>query len=604
MRRAHKWLAAGGLAAVAAWALTLAASNSAAPANGPRKTFYLDNRPGSNCSDAGPGTRSRPWCTLRPIGRRDLRPGQRILLRRGATWRLDRTGRGIVLTESGSPSAPLTLGAYGRASDPRPVIGAGGNGVPITIAASWWSVRDLHIRNAKIGVLIASSGTAPRRGFRLSRLSLNGNQWGIVAGYLGDPGAGLGDVRIEGVEARASGSDKLVPPSKTLCPEFGRDTRYGAALYLSGVSNAIVNRVWFHDDFDSAITMGSETKNVTVTNARFDSESASYQSCGTTANYISDVADITYANSIFARTVNTRSGDQSGIDADTDVDRLHLLNNFFVDNTGPGIELLQNGVTESDAPTDVEIRSNAFSNNSRREPFGLRGSIITGWAAPQPEAQPTGVIADNLYYEPTGFTWVYPGSTFGFSGFDFVNNVEVGSAAALFHAGEQFSCRPGGPWSYEHSADGVTWTPMDECTGWIPGFRTRRPQGAARPWVGRFEQHPPAAPSSWVARSWTAPHAGTINVRSRVLMSGAGALGCAGGNGVVAEIRSSASADPLWSGTVGYDNVGLEANLHEVAVAEGEVLRFAVSNNGENRCDATSWVPAIAYTGRSDLSLL
>jgi hypothetical protein len=87
-------------------------------------------------------------------------------------------------------------------------------------------------------------------------------------------------------------------------------------------------------------------------------------------------------------------------------------------------------------------------------------------------------------------------------------------------------------------------------------------------------------------------------------MSGAGALGCAGGNGVVAEIRSSASADPLWSGTVGYDNVGLEANLHEVAVAEGEVLRFAVSNNGENRCDATSWVPAIAYTGRSDLSLL
>lgn len=79
-------------------------------------------------------------------------------------------------------------------------------------------------------------------------------------------------------------------------------------------------------------------------------------------------------------------------------------------------------------------------------------------------------------------------------------------------------------------------------------------------------------------------------------MSGAGPRGCASGNGVIAEIRSNVSPEPLWSATVDYDNVGTEANLHNVAVAQGDVLRFAVSNNGDNRCDATSWVPAIAYT--------
>jgi hypothetical protein len=468
-------------------------------------------------------------------------------------------------------------------------------GVAITINGSWWNVADLQIRNAKIAVLITSSPTTARQGFRLTRLSLNHNQWGVVAGYAAAPGAGISGVRIEDVDARENGSNELVSPSKTLCPEFGRDTKYGGVLYLSGVSNAAVNRVSFHDDFDGSIAMGSGTRNVTITNAWFDSESSSHQSCGTTANYITDVADITYANSIFARTINSGSGDQSGIDADTDVDRLRLLGNFFVDNTGPGIELLQNSLTESDAPTDVEIRGNAFSDNSQQEPFGLQGSIITGWASPQPEAEPTGVIADNLYYEPTGFTWVYPGSSFGFSGFEFANNLEVGSPIDLWHAGEQFGCRHEGPWSFEHSDDGRSWTPLDACDASTPGFERWHPSSAPRPWVGRFEQHPSSDPSSWVARSWTAPRAGTINVRSRVLMSEAGPRGCSNGNGAIAEIRSSASPEPLWAAILSYDNVGTEANLYDVVVEQGDVLRFAVSNNADSRCDATSWVPAIAY---------
>jgi hypothetical protein len=85
-------------------------------------------------------------------------------------------------------------------------------------------------------------------------------------------------------------------------------------------------------------------------------------------------------------------------------------------------------------------------------------------------------------------------------------------------------------------------------------------------------------------------------MRSRVLMSDGGPRGCSGGNGVIAEVGSSASRDPPWPATIDYDNVGTEANLYDVVVAQGEALRFAVSNNGDNRCDETRWTPAIAYT--------
>jgi hypothetical protein len=554
--------------------------------------YHVDNGARSGCDDAGTGTRRAPWCSLAPLVHRSFGPGDRILLRRGRTWRLPQNARrGLWLSGSGSQTAPITLGAYGRPSDPRPVIvgrrsdnDPSRRDVAVGVTGSWWKIQDLEIRRA--GLALVAYNSAPRavlRGLRFSRLFLHHNRDGIYVGASRQ--GGVRDVRIEGVQGYANGSNARTVPATVACrpgnPPQRVDTVGGVELNLVGVTGAIVDRVWFHHDLDAAIAMSGGTRNVIVKSSRFDRGSSSYGSCGTTANYLTDVANIAYVNNTFTRTVNSGSGDQSGMDADSDVDGLKIWNNYFGDNTGPGLEILQNSETEAAAPQRVDVRGNLFVNNSRAEPYGLRGAIITGWAAPKREVRPTGRIANNLYLEPTGFTWVYrkAGGRYGFSGFRFKRNVRIASRQDVFHAAEQFSCSPRGaePWRYQVSSDGASWRDLHVCSGEVP-------------WVGRFEQSVPTD-GSWVARSWRAPRAGSVSVRSRALASDAG-RGCR----IVAEIQSSSRGTVWSSDKVANRSLGVEANLDGLAVARGEVIRFSVRSRGQ--CPPISWAPAIAYLDR------
>ena len=47
-------------------------------------TYFVDNRSGSSCSNAGTGTSSSaPWCDFTPVNSRTYGPGDQILLARG-----------------------------------------------------------------------------------------------------------------------------------------------------------------------------------------------------------------------------------------------------------------------------------------------------------------------------------------------------------------------------------------------------------------------------------------------------------------------------------------------------------------------------------------
>ena len=97
-------------------------------------TYYLD---ATNGDDAAAGTsESAAWKTLARATAASLKPGDRLLLRRGGRW----SGR-LELAESGTAAAPITLGAYGMGD--RPVV----TGDCVVITGSYVVARDLRAEN-------------------------------------------------------------------------------------------------------------------------------------------------------------------------------------------------------------------------------------------------------------------------------------------------------------------------------------------------------------------------------------------------------------------------------------------------------------------------
>jgi hypothetical protein len=64
--------------------------------------------------DANPGTEALPWRTIAKANAAALKPGDRVLLRKGDVWREQLTVR-----RSGTAGNPIVFGAYGSGANPR-----------------------------------------------------------------------------------------------------------------------------------------------------------------------------------------------------------------------------------------------------------------------------------------------------------------------------------------------------------------------------------------------------------------------------------------------------------------------------------------------------
>ncbi|HEY6737283.1 MAG TPA: right-handed parallel beta-helix repeat-containing protein [Actinopolymorphaceae bacterium] len=154
---------------------TVSATPARAEPSAPR-TFHVANDGSDEASGLTPND---PWATLDRVNREPLRPGDRVLLRRGDRW----TGQ-VVVTDSGRAGAPIVVGAYGPASVPRPRIDGQlppDDALAATVLvhnAEHVHVRDLEITNdaedegMRNGVLVAvDAPTQPvYTGYRLENL--------------------------------------------------------------------------------------------------------------------------------------------------------------------------------------------------------------------------------------------------------------------------------------------------------------------------------------------------------------------------------------------------------------------------------------------------
>ena len=551
---------------VACLVLLGATRSGAVPTN-----FYVD----STAPCPGSGTQTSPWCDFSVVNSETFQPGDQILLKSGDTFT-----SGMNLVGSGTSTSYVTVASYGSGAPP--IINGNDNTNFVGINLhndSYVEIEGLDIENAEIGILI--SDTTNQTGYRFLNLSLSGNAIGIQSP---DGNGVASNVLVQDVEGAAN----------TLSCNVG--SCEGSTLLLGGVSDVIVNRLYSYGNC-SATGWGlfPGAANVVVENSE-SIDDASCPGLGTTANFLDDDTNVTFVNDIVADVPPAGVADLSGIDVEPQTgpdNGISIEDDYIANNAGPGIEIL----LHSSPIADLTISGNVFSDNGAEYrtgyvPYPEWGQIFTDeWLPNVVEA--AGSIDNNLYNAPSGtggFEEMHGGANL--NGFSQSNNLDASGPNNLWYAANGFSCTTQGAngWSYQTSADNSTWTNLSGCTTVNPLDQEWTTGGSASGFVSNFEELPPSTSTSWVARSWRAPSSASVSIRGRVLMTDPTC-----GSGVTAEITKNGSSTPIWGPQViaAGNQVGADTNVDGVSVNAGDVLHFAVQENGPSQC-RVSWTPSVA----------
>jgi hypothetical protein len=537
-------------------------------------TYYVD----STAACPGSGTLATPWCDFSVVNARTFQPGDQILLKTGDTFT-----SGMLLSGSGTSTSYVTVGNYGPGA--LPVINGNDNTNFIGINLlnnSDVEINGIDIEGAGTGILI--NDTTNQSGFRFLNLYLSGNGEGIQSPG-GTSGAIASNVLVQDVEGTQN----------TLSCQVGRCQ--GSTLELGGTSHVLVNRLYSHGNCGAAgWGLGAGATNVVIENS-VSTDDANCPGYATTANFIDDDTNVTYVNDTITNVPPAGKVDLSAIDVepqDGPDNGINIEDNYIANNAGPGIEVL-----DYPAPiSNLNIAGNVLSDNGAQygkippAPYPVWGQIWTDeFLGYYVEA--TGSIENNMYYAPTG-TGGFEVTNNGayLNGFNQTNNLSAGGPNNVWYAANGFSCttQGAGGWSYQSSADNSTWANLSGCTTVHPLDQEWTTGGTASGFVSNFEELPSSTSTSWVARSWTAPNSQSVSIRGRILMTDPTC-----NSGVTAEITKNGSSAPIWGPQTiaSGDGVGVDTNLDGVSVNAGDVLHFAVQENGAGQC-RVSWTPSVA----------
>jgi hypothetical protein len=535
--------------------------------------YYVD----SSAQCPGSGTADAPWCDFSAVNATVFKPGDQVLLKSGDTFTTP-----LFLRGSGTPSRYVEVGSYGPGR--MPVLDGnnakGSVGVNI-FQSSYVEIDHLAIEDAAAGILINSPTT--QTGFRFLHLYLTGDVNGIQS-PSSFPAGTASNVLVQDVEA----------VNNRLGCKFNGCA--GFALALGSVSDVIVNRLFsFGNCGATEWSLGAGASNVLIENSKSIGDAGCAELGGETANFVDNDTNITFVNDVVTNALFNRTGvDFSGIDlepADGPDRGVNIEDNYIAHNAGPGIQLLDHPAPIS----NVKISGNVMVDNGAHwspVAYPVLGQIWTDeWLLGFVET--TGSITDNVYYAPAeagGFEQSHAQANY--NGITQSDNVDLGGPGNVWYAADGFSCTTQGAnrWSYQSSSDNTTWTNLSGCTAvdtldqeWTTG-------GPANGVVSNFEEMPPSTSSSWVARSWKAPTAGPVSIRGKILMSSPTCR-----SGVTAEITKNSTSKPIWGPQVIHagNEIGITTNLNGVSVNAGDVLHFAVQEDGASQC-RVSWTPSIS----------
>lgn len=368
---------------------------------------YVDNSPGSACSNDGPGTSAAsPWCDFANLNGQTFSPGAQVLLKRGATF----SGELGKLYGSGTASAPIVLGAYG--SGARPHIT--GNGRPADRGvwiedASHWTVRDLELSHVGAGLVFWYT-TNGHKNISVADVYTH-DVLGVFAGsplQADLPGmyhsAGIlitGNVPVTASESAITGvaltrlegynNNDDVDIAGFNADSGGQQGFLSTVLGHHSVSDVSLTESYFHhnlsgENFDNL-------QNMTITGMRLDDTGHGGNAWGTTALFFWSSSNVSVTNSILNGEASTNSPDQSETDLEAFNDHISFRGNYFGNSAGAPIEILEiPGRYSDNYQREHEISGNLFTS------YGSGEAVFDGtFNTPM---NFSGIARDNLYAKP------------------------------------------------------------------------------------------------------------------------------------------------------------------------------------------------------------
>jgi hypothetical protein len=583
-------------------------------------TYYIDNRPGSNCNDGGPHGESQPWCSFGPANKiRTFAPGDKILLARGANWNEELSVRG-----SGTASEPITLGAYGTGPQPKILRNQATSDICVLLMdASYWNVRDLEVGRASVGILFHYTQLF-NNGITISNVYAHDNK-GVWAGHsteypvnrhVQDPfatslninlssgilfnldsyltltssqyvlkGVSVNDVRGQNnVDSVAFDAE-----TDTLDKQDGHNAFQDVTLnglFLSD-DNGHAAKQYQHAGLgcSDALRLLGMT-NVTVMNSVLYNEAGCHTPTGTAAVILGRVSKVTFVNNIIFGVPQSDSPDETAIDFEWSEDQVSLYSNLFAQNAGAGVEILN--IHPGDHTT-VDFAGNTFAQNAHAHQPGAASVWEDNFRGC---GTPSGQIRNNLYYEEHGKFLA------GKSIAAIADVHQVQTTLAANYAAEQFSQSQGkNQWRYMYQSHDSAWTEM-------PRYAAEVNNGAWQAEGGQFVSAFNLAPAhctgsceaGGVARVWTAPQSGTVSIRGRVLRDGQGGAGMTAAINLV----SGRNATQIWPASgasqslANSDAAGSETDVDNISVNAGDMIRFEVHGSG-GADERVSWTPSVGY---------
>jgi len=544
-------------------------------------TYYVNSVTGSN---SNPGTSSAaPWLDFTNINAHGaFVAGDQILLARGSVW-----NQQMDLYGSGSSVSPIILDAYGSGNDPRIQRNSNVNDRTIVMHdPSNWIVRNLEVCNAGDGIeaMYTSLG---HENLRFENLFLHD----INLIMNGLPSSTPHLYYSSGIYIFAPSTVPLSTSSQWLCRNItivdsvfinttaaflfvqqdaaGNETPYSfqnVRIKSSRITNA-----------RGAMSMRGMT-NGKIISCLMNNLCTSAAPQGTAGIFQWRTSNISYLNNITEIVPDTGSADQTVLDLEGYNDTTLLAGNYVAWTAGPGIEFLQlpAGANPPRNPATDYNTNNTLIGNVFVQNGGYALKVVTSGNIP------TGALSANLYHEPSsGFT------TGNFSGFTQSNNTSVTNLSSIYNAGKDYSGTQGvNHWSYQlYNGTGYSNLSYDAVNEWW---------GTSSGRISQFDALPDSTSSNWIARAWTAPFAGAVMIRGRVLKNDIN-----GGDGVKARVTKNGTVIWPTNGipqTIGAaDDSGVDTNLDGVSVVLNDVLRFEVNNGGAGNSanDLTSWNPTV-----------
>ena len=601
--------------------LVLAGFSDAAHAAG--TLYYLNNQPGSHCSDGGAHSVAQPWCTFAPLNKiKTFVPGDQILLARGATWNEELSIRG-----RGTADTPITLTAYGTGANPKILRNQATNDVAVLLTdASYWNISDLEVGRASVGILLHYTQLF-NQGVTIRNVYAHDNK-GIWAGYskefpvhrhVQDPFASSLNVNVSsGIlfnlasYVRFSAS-QYVLKDVSLSNIHGMNNVDSVAFDAetdtientdghNAFQNVTLNGLFLANDSghaakeyqraglgcsDSLRLIGMT--DVKLVNSILYAEAGCHTSSGTAAVILGRVSNVTIVNNVIFGVPESGSPDETAIDFEWSEEQVSLHSNLFAGNAGAGVEILN--IHPGDHTTAIDFSSNTFAQNAHTHQPGAASVWEDNYG--RGYGTPSGKLRNNLYFEQHG-------RFFAGKNIKQIADVnEVQTTLMANYAAEQFSSTQGrNQWRYMYEASDRSWKEM-------PHYAAELDNGAWQAGEGQFVSAFNLGPKpctdtcdlGGVARVWVAPHDGIISVRGRVV-------------GLDREFKrvnaaislvTGRSVTQLWSSVQGLqmakqaDQTGLTTDVDDIFVNAGDAIRFEAYGTGSNGWQALSWTPSVGY---------